>query len=149
METCKREFFLFAIPIVFFAAGLFFVGFMPAEPLRAVLFIQGLESNQGKVCVALFNKPDGFTEPKKAIHLSRIDAAKGQVSLSLNVPPAKYAVAVFHDENNNGILDRNSLGFPTEAYGFSNNARGRFGPPNFKDCLIDIGPNTQTSIRLR
>jgi len=99
--------------------------------------------------VALYNKPEGFTEPKKAVHLRSVEAEKGQVTLSLNVPPAKYAVAVFHDANNNGVLDKNAFGIPTEAYGFSNNARGRFGPPDFGDCLIEIGPNTQARIQLR
>lgn len=129
--------------------ALFCLGLKPAEPLQAKLIIQGLKSDQGSVRVALYNKPDGFTEPKKAVHLQSVEAEKGQVALSLNVPPAKYAVAVFHDANNNGVLDKNAFGIPTEAYGFSNNARGRFGPPDFSDCLIEVGPNTQASIQVR
>ena len=86
---------------------------------------------------------------EKAAHLNSVSAEKGQVALSLNVPPAKYAVAVFHDANNNEVLDKNAFGIPTEAYGFSNNARGRFAPHDFSDCLIEVGPNSQASIPLR
>jgi uncharacterized protein (DUF2141 family) len=40
-----------------------------------------------------------------------------------------YAVALYHDENDNRHLDRNWIGFPTEGYGFSNNPHLALGPP--------------------
>jgi len=46
----------------------------------------------------------------------------------------QYAIKVFHDENANGELDINFLGIPKESYGFSNHARGRFGPPPFAEA---------------
>jgi uncharacterized protein (DUF2141 family) len=36
-----------------------------------------------------------------------------------SVPPGDYAVAVFHDENNNGILDTGLMQRPLEARGYS------------------------------
>ena len=39
----------------------------------------------------------------------------------------------------NGELDRNALGIPSERYGFTNNARGITGPPNFEDAVVEIG----------
>ena len=149
MPFTKQPLNLKAIPFISIGLALLVGGWKPVEPLQAVLSIQGLKSNQGSVRVAFYNKPDGFTQPKKALQLYSIVAEKGQVTMSVNLPPAKYAVAVFHDANNNGVLDKNAFGIPTEAYGFSNNARGRFGPPDFNDCLIEIGPNTQASIQLR
>ena len=35
-------------------------------------------------------------------------------------------------------MDYNLIGLPTEKYGFSNNKRGLFGPPNFKACRFVI-----------
>jgi uncharacterized protein (DUF2141 family) len=46
------------------------------------------------------------------------------------------AIAVYHDENNDGQLNRNRLGIPTERYGFSRNARGLTGPPGFEQAVI-------------
>ena len=40
-----------------------------------------------------------------------------------DIPPGTYAIAVFHDENANGKLDKNFLGIPCEGYGASNNVR--------------------------
>ena len=55
-----------------------------------------------------------------------------------SLPYGKYAIAVYHDKNVNGELDSNLLGIPKEAYGFSNNARGRFGPASWKDAHFEI-----------
>ncbi len=53
------------------------------------------------------------------------------------LPPGRYAVQVVYDRNANGRLDKNLLGIPTEPVGFSRNARGRFGPPRFRQVAID------------
>jgi len=50
-----------------------------------------------------------------------------------------YAVITFHDENDNGKLDENALGLPTEGYGFSNDAEGFFAAPSFKDAAVMLG----------
>ena len=55
----------------------------------------------------------------------------------------KYAIAVYHEVNGNGKLDKNFLGIPTEGYGFSNNARGTFGPPNFNDTAVSLDTETK------
>ena len=54
-----------------------------------------------------------------------------------DIPFGIYAVAIYHDINSNGKLDRNSLGIPTEGYAFSNNRFGIFGrPPGFEQDHI-------------
>lgn len=55
-----------------------------------------------------------------------------------DLPYGNYAIAVYHDKNTNGELDTNLLGIPKEAYGFSNNARGRFGPASWSDAHFTI-----------
>ena len=52
--------------------------------------------------------------------------------------PGNYAVVAFHDKNKNGKLDKNIVTKPTEPYGFSNNARGVFGPPNFEAAVFEL-----------
>ncbi len=54
------------------------------------------------------------------------------------MPYGRYSIKAFHDENNNSKLDTNFLGMPTERYGFSNNARGRFGPPSFAEAAVTL-----------
>ena len=63
-----------------------------------------------------------------------------------NFPAGTYGVAVIHDHDKNGKLSRNPFGYPTEAYGFSNNSFGTFGPPEFKDISFKVEEGKKTHI---
>ena len=77
-------------------------------------------------------------------------ASSGTVELQVrNVKPGTYAIAVFHDVNGNGKLDRSFIGLPNEPYGFSNDV-GRRGPPNFEAARIVVRePATTVVIPIR
>ncbi len=66
-----------------------------------------------------------------------------------DLPNGNYAIAVYHDANGNNKLDKNFLGIPTEKYGFSNDAMGSFGPPDYEDCIVKVDGNKEISIKLR
>jgi uncharacterized protein (DUF2141 family) len=51
---------------------------------------------------------------------------------------AVVAIAVYQDLDSNDVLTKNGLGIPTEPYGFSNNARGTFGPPRFDKAQLTV-----------
>ena len=59
-----------------------------------------------------------------------------------NLKQGKYAFKYFHDENKNENLDVNWMKIPKEGYGFSNNAKGTFGPPPFEKTIFEIKENT-------
>ena len=64
--------------------------------------------------------------------------------------PGIYAVAVYHDENDNHHFDKNFLGLPAEGYGFSNDAPTLFGPPAFDAARLVVRPgDNPIRIRLR
>jgi uncharacterized protein (DUF2141 family) len=66
------------------------------------------------------------------------------------VPTGTWAVLAYQDENGNNELDRNFVGMPKEPYGFSRDARGKFGPPSFEDAAIEVGETQATAtVRLR
>ena len=54
------------------------------------------------------------------------------------MPQGNYAIAVYHDKNKNGKIDTNLLGIPKEDYGFSNDARGKFGPASWNDAVFKV-----------
>ena len=97
-------------------------------------------SYEGKpVLVALYNQYDEFLSDESFKNTSALLKA-GQNTLRIDkVPMGVYAVSLFVDINENGALDTNWMGIPKEPYAFSNNAKGKFGPPEFKDArfLID------------
>jgi hypothetical protein len=55
----------------------------------------------------------------------------------------RYAVIVFHDENDNGLLDENAMGVPVEGYGFSNDAQGFLSAPSFNAAAITLPPSDE------
>lgn len=59
-----------------------------------------------------------------------------------------YAVRLYHDENDNQLLDTNVVGIPRERYGFSNNVRGWMGEPSFDRQLFRIESDTTITIKL-
>ena len=64
----------------------------------------------------------------------------------LGLPPGRYALRAFADENGNTKLDTNMLGIPTERYGFSNDARGTMGPPDFEASALPVGTSDLTTV---
>jgi uncharacterized protein (DUF2141 family) len=118
------------------------------EPVTLTIFVQGIPESQGNIRVGVYDSPAKFRSSTGVAYQLVQAAKKGNMTVKLSLQPGSYAVAVYHDANANGKLDTNFLGIPTEVYGFSNNARGTFGPPDFGDCLVTITGHTTISIRL-
>jgi len=53
---------------------------------------------------------------------------------TFKIPAGTYVIGYYIDVNENEKLDTNFIGIPKEEYGFSNNARGTFGPPSFESA---------------
>ena len=94
--------------------------------------VTGARNGDGVVRCALFNSPAAFPkigqEWRGVIAPVRAGAATCVFS---GVPAGTYAVAFFHAERNETQLTTGMFGKPQQGYGFSNNATGSFGPPNF------------------
>lgn len=102
---------------------------------------------KGKVNVAVCDR-ERFL--KECAYSASVAATPGTTTVTVpNVPPGTWAVLAYQDENGNGKLDRNLLGIPSENYGFSRDAAGRFGPPTFEQAAIEVGEATAVApIRL-
>ena len=55
-----------------------------------------------------------------------------------------YAATVLHDENGNGVIDKNFLGMPREGAGASNNPKPRLGPPRYDEATFTLNEPTRT-----
>jgi uncharacterized protein (DUF2141 family) len=89
-------------------------------------------NTKGKATVNLFRKEDDI--PKKPYLEASAKIENGRAVIVFdNIPYGDYAAILYHDENDNGILDHR-LGFPNEPMGFSNNWKLTLfsGMPNFE-----------------
>ena len=68
-----------------------------------------------------------------------VPAGQARTLRFANVAPGTYAIALLHDENDNGRADRALGMMPKEGFGFSNDAPVRMGPPTFDDASITVG----------
>jgi uncharacterized protein (DUF2141 family) len=60
----------------------------------------------------------------------------------------EYAIKVYHDQNNNGQLDKGIFGQPVEGWGVSNDARGFMSAPPFKKMLVKLDQPKRININL-
>jgi uncharacterized protein (DUF2141 family) len=105
-----------------------------------------LPSTKGVVRVVLYNKSDQFLSENG---WCRADSAyiksDGSAEVSITgLSYGNYAAALYLDENQNGVIDRNLMGIPTEAYGFSNNVRAKWNVPGFEKTAFFFQNNSQT-----
>ena len=76
------------------------------------------------------------------------DVNTGVVTYTFELPMGTYAIGIFVDANYNNKMDRNFFGVPKEQYGFSNDAKGNFGPPSFKDASFNVDGELKLEINL-
>lgn len=111
--------------------------------------VQGARSAQGSVAGALYAGAQGWLKPQQAVQGQFVPASNKTVLLFRGLPPGRYAVSVYHDENGNGKLDTNPIGIPLEHTGFTRDAQGRMGPPAFDDAALDVQADTTVTLQLR
>jgi uncharacterized protein (DUF2141 family) len=106
--------------------------------------VRGAASTEGRIRMALFASEDGFPgEPEQALRqIQRWIAADTVHAVFENVPEGRYAISVLHDADDDGEMKQDFMGRPKEGYGFSRDARGRFGPPGFDSAAFDAAGDT-------
>ena len=112
-----------------------------------------LRNDHGVVRACLTGQHDDFPSCKDpADSISMVRDAAGTVTMTFrDVAPGRYAIALLHDENDNGKADRAAMMIPTEGFGFSRDAKVRFGPPKFREAAFDVaaGEDERLVIRMR
>ncbi len=129
---------------------------MLSSPVAAngtlIVHFTGIKNNQGTIVCSLTDSSEHF--------LSRDQAPKRSCQAAITESKAtwkieqlaygRYAISAFHDENDNGELDSGIFGIPSEDYGFSNDARGSFGPPDYEEAEFEFHETDQViSIRIK
>lgn len=112
--------------------------------------LQNIRDASGTVRAGLYREPATFRKEDKAVEIAQASAAPGAITLTFrNLPPGRYAIMAYHDENGDGQLNRRFGMFPTEGYGLSNNPQVA-GPPAFDDSAFEVAaPETAITIDLR
>jgi len=107
---------------------------------KLIVDISGFPSSDGFAMVALNNSEESYKggEDTAVAKTKTLVVDRKVQAIFTNLPYGWYGVSIYHDENNNGEMDKNAMGIPKEAYAFSNNAKGFFGKPAFKKVKFEM-----------
>ena len=123
-------------------AGILASSAVHAQAAHLLLQVRLPAGAHGRVAYLLFNSPRGFPQNKTKAVVHGFSNPVGHSPIETidvgDLPPGRYAVSVYLDENDNGKLDSGLLGIPKEPVGASNNPRHRMGPPHFEDCTFSM-----------
>lgn len=124
------------------------VGSTQAPHSTLIVEITNVNKVDGSLQVALYKPTEKFGEGKpdyyKVIPVGKSD----KYSVEFELEKGSYAIAVYHDLNDNGKLDKNVVGYPKEPFGFSNNFRPVFSAPGFNDCAFEVS-ETRKSVSIK
>jgi uncharacterized protein (DUF2141 family) len=125
--------------------------FEPPESHQLQVKIYDLKNTNGNVVVMIYNK-DGSIPDKTFTKYYRkkvVDVTNKRLLVTFeNLPNGKYAVNVFHDENNNGKLDKGFIK-PKEGFGLTNfKSVNLLNRPNFKKASFKFNNDTLVKIKM-
>jgi uncharacterized protein (DUF2141 family) len=111
--------------------------------------VSGVAAGKGKINVAVCDKEPSSSSAPTTARCRR----KAMATMSCACRRAgRYAGPWWptRTKTSNDELDRNFVGIPKENYGFSRDARSKFGPPGFEDAAIEVGGElTMAKVTLR
>lgn len=117
-----------------------------ASSLR--LEVSTLRNAKGTLNCRLFTDAAGFPDGEGARTVRAAITGTQATCVFDELPPGAYAVAVVHDENGNGRLDKNFLGIPTEGYGVSNNRTYAASSPKWDESRFTVATREPVQLRV-
>jgi uncharacterized protein (DUF2141 family) len=133
--------------LIFFLSG---IGCMLYAQILDVR-ITNIQNTKGLLCIAIFVDEFGFRDEKDlfAVRCSKKEIKNGELRVQIPITKGKYGISVLDDENEDGKMDYNFLGFPREGYGFSNYFHKGIHKPTFNDFDFFIEKNETKIITVR
>jgi uncharacterized protein (DUF2141 family) len=123
------------------------LAFSSASAATLKIVVEGAVPGKGTLRVTLFASEEGWLKTGVRALEIKADSAKA-TALIENLEDGEYAISVIDDLDDNGRLDSNAMGIPKEPYGFSNNAKGLFGPAKWADAKFKVEGDGVVRIRL-
>lgn len=110
---------------------------------------ENIEKTGGTLRLALYTSDESFmVEEKARVYNFKIVKNSSMDVVLPDLPYGAYAFAVFQDENDNKILDKNLFGIPIEPYAFSKTPVTKWRLPQFREVKFEVRQPTQ-SLRVK
>lgn len=127
---------------------LFSFGFTQTANLQ--IKISGIKADSGVLRIGLFNNAEGYKSKSNPIFENSFGVADSVTeTVFQQLPTDVYAIAIYHDANNDNELNKRKLGIPNEGVGFSGVRQSGFKPPEFPEASFRLTKDTILDIQLR
>ncbi len=99
--------------------------------------VESIAQTQGTIVLGLFD--EASYEGNGAVNGANLKVEGNDVTVTFEgLEPGEYAVKLYHDINDDGEMNTNPFGMPTEPFAFSNDAKGRFGPAKWDAAKFSV-----------
>ena len=112
--------------------------------------VENVAKEKGSIVADLHDDvKENFLAGDKVVLRVRQTAQKGETRFCLPLTePGEYAVAIYHDKNDNKKFDKNFLGIPSEHFGMSRNPKFGLKSPEYEETNFTV-PEGGTNIRIK
>lgn len=120
-----------------------------AQDTGRITFEFATGSSTGTIHAALFDSSESYGGGSPvASAVARVERGVTVITFE-DLPPGDYAMRSFHDWDDDGEMDFNPFGMPTEPYAFSNNAVGNMGPASWDRASFRVEGAVTQAIELK
>lgn len=127
---------------IFTIAFLFITGPAFANTTVTVEVLE-VARDEGTMVLTVFEGKKNWLKRGMLVESVAVDG-QDTVTFELELPPGEYAFHAYQDVDENGKMKANFIGIPKEPTAVSNNAKGKFGPPRYKDARVTVGEKPVT-----
>lgn len=113
------------------------------------LKVRNIEEVKGQICIAIYGSEEDYKDSENQVFGDCIPVSSSDFEYVIkNLPKGTYMISIFHDVDSDKDLTTNWIGMPKEPFGFSNDAKGKMGPPKFEDASFELNEDMETTIHL-
>jgi len=120
------------------------------DQITLTIDVKRIRSSHGKIMALLFDQKDGFPSDAVSAH-SKGKATINNLSSQIvfqHLQPGNYAIALFHDENDDSKLNKHWYGKPMEGVATSNNIVHHFSAPSYEECRFTLDRDMKVEVQL-
>jgi uncharacterized protein (DUF2141 family) len=112
-------------------------GAVAEEPMKGSLYfsVDNVRAAEGTIWVGIYESSEDFLDREKArlVAVKVTETGQAMIEVPDMIFGKEYALAIFHDRNDNGEFDTNFFGLPSEPWAFSGKLKSRLRLPKFDE----------------
>ncbi|MEL7120946.1 MAG: DUF2141 domain-containing protein [Bacteroidota bacterium] len=106
--------------------------------------IENIKTSEGTIWLGIYDSEKNFLVKEQAIVEGYEVNQSGNMLIEIDgLDFGAYAIALFHDQNGNGVMDQNILGIPSEPFAFSKKPKSKWRKPKFSEVSFHFESNKQ------